>query len=369
MDNISTYHSDLITRFLAGESTEEEIQLLTEWLKSAPEHQEIFAELQNIWIAIEKSKIDLTDVGSEWSRLEFRIKESQKSEVRSQKSEVRSQKSEVRSQKVRIYRGKSNFISLPFHSNNRINSGFNWAVRIAAVFLVIAIPSFLLFKYFNNSGKKVITAQNQMVEAKLPDGTFVTLNSGSTLEYPEHFKDTRREVKLTGEAYFDVKHDAKTTFVIVNGNIRIEDIGTSFYVNTNKSDGQMEVVLTEGKAAVYFDDDPSGKVVMNPGEKVDIWLDGNNIRKSINHDENYMAWKTRRLIFSNNTMNEVVALLNRVYHSDIHLSGDNINNCRLTAIFDNQTLESVLNVIKSTLDVSIISNGQTFEIRGDKCDQ
>lgn len=348
MDNISTYHSDLITKFLAGEITEEEIQVLTEWLKSAPKHQEFFEEFQNTWITIEKSKIDLSDVDAEWNKLEFRIKESQKPDVINKNSD---------------------FTILNPQRNNRNISIFNWAFRFAAISLLLAIPAFLLLRYFNDSGITIITAQNQMVEANLPDGTFVSLNSGSTLEYPEHFKDNRREVKLTGEAYFDVKHDAKTTFVIVNGKVRIEDIGTSFYVNTNKSDGQMEVILTEGKAAVYFDDHLSGKVVITPGEKVDIWLAGNNIRKSINQDENYMAWKTRRLVFSNNTMSEVVALLNRVYHSEIHLSGDNINNCRLTAIFDNQTLESVLNVIKSTLDVSIISNGQTFEIRGNKCDQ
>jgi ferric-dicitrate binding protein FerR (iron transport regulator) len=108
--------------------------------------------------------------------------------------------------------------------------------------------------------------------------------------------------------------------------------------------------------------------LVSPGEKVDIELTGNSIKKSINDDKNYLAWKTRRFVFSNNTLIEVVTLLNKVYHSDIRLSGNNLNNCRLTAIFDNQSLVSVLNVIKSTLDVSIISNGSVFEISGKKCD-
>lgn len=207
-----------------------------------------------------------------------------------------------------------------------------------------------------------------MVDTSLPDGTFVSLNRGSTIEYPEHFSGNNREIKLTGEAYFSVKHDDKSKFVIANGNVRIEDIGTSFYVNTHKSAGQMEVVLTEGKAMVYFKDNPSGQVVISAGERADIGLAGNNIIKSINHDENYIAWKTKRFVFTNNTLIEVVTILNKGYHSDIRISGNNINNCRLTAIFDNQSLESVLNVIKSTLDVSIISNGSTFEISGRKCD-
>ena len=355
MDNIPTYHSDLITKFLAGEITEEEIRVLNVWLQSDPEHQKLYEEYRDVWIAIEKLKIDSIDIVAEWNKLELRIRESQKPEVRSQK--------------IGIIKRKSGFTFLPLYSSNRINSNFLWAVRIAAVFFLIAVPVFLLFRYFNNSEKKVIRAQNQMVETYLPDGTSVSLNSGSAIEFSNNFKGSRREIKLTGEAYFSVKHNEKSKFVIVNGNVRIEDIGTSFYVNTNKSVGQMEVILTEGKAIVYFKDNPYGKVVIVPGEKIDIWLAENNIRKSINQDENYIAWKTKRLVFSNNTMSEVVTLLNKVYHSNIQLSGDNLNNCRLTAIFDNQSLESVLNVIKSTLDVSIISNGQAFEIRGDKCDQ
>ena len=355
MKNNHTYHSDLIIKYLAGEITKEEIRDLNAWLQSDPEHQKLYEEYRNTWFAIENSKIDSTRVvDEEWSKLESRIRGSQKSEVRSQKTG--------------IINRKSDFTSLPLYIKAKVNHGFHWGFRIAAVFILIAIPSFLLFRYYISSGNKVITARNQMVDTNLPDGTFVSLNRGSTIEYPEHFKGNIREIKLNGEAYFSVKHDDKSKFVVAIGNIRIEDIGTSFYVNTNKSVGQMEVVLTEGKATVYFHDNPSGQILVSPGEKVDIELTGNSIKKSINDDKNYLAWKTRRLVFSNNTMSEVVALLNRVYHSEIHLSGDNINNCRLTAIFDNQTLESVLNVIKSTLDVSIISNGSAFEISGKKCD-
>jgi transmembrane sensor len=341
MENNSTYHSELIIKYLAGEVTKEEIRVLKVWLHSDPEHKNLFEEYRNTWLAIEHSKIDSTVVvDEEWSKLKLKITGGQEDR------RTESTKHKVRS----------------------TNPVFHWAVRIAAVLLVVAIPTFLLFRYFNNSGKKVITAQNQIVVTILPDGTSVSLNNGSTIEFSENFKGNRREVKLSGEACFSVKHDDKSKFVIINGNARIEDIGTSFYVNTNKSVGHTEVILSEGKAVVYFNDNPSGQVDITPGERVDIWLTGNKIIKSINQDGNYMAWKTKRIVFSNNTLIEVVALLNKVYHSNICLSGNNINNCRLTAIFDNQSLESVLNVIKSTLDVSVISNGSTIEISGDKCD-
>ena len=368
MKNIPTYQSELIVKYLAGEISEEEIRELKLWLQSDPENQKLFNECRNTWLAIENSKIDSTlNIDEEWGKLNLKIQGGQ-ADKRTGGQKVSSQQSAVSSQFVKTIKRKTDFTSLPLYSAVRINSRFHWALRIAAVFILFAIPAFLTFRYFNNSPKKFITALNQIVNANLPDGTFVSLNRGSTIEYPEQFKDDKREIKLTGEAYFSVKHDDKSKFVIVNGNVRIEDIGTSFYVNTNKSFRQMEVVLTEGKAAVYFEDNPSGQVFILPGEKVDIGLTGNTIKKSVNDDENYLAWKTKKLIFSNNTLIEVVTLLNKVYHADIHITGNNLNNCRLTAIFDDQSLESVLNVIKSTLDVSIISDGSTFEISGRKCD-
>jgi len=376
MENIETYHSELISKYLAGEITEEETRVLKGWLQSDPENQKLFEELRNTWLTIENSKIDSTLViDEEWDKLKLKIHGGQadkwaggQADRRTSGQKVNSQQSSVSSQDVKTTTRKTGFIPFALFSNIGKTSVFQWAVRIAAVFVLFAIPAFLLFRYFDNSTKKVITAQNHMVDTSLPDGTFVSLNRGSTIEYPEHFNGNTREIKLTGEAYFSVKHDDKSKFVIVNGNVRIEDIGTSFYVNTNKSVGQMEVVLSEGKAVVYFDDNPSGQVVISPGERVDIRVAANNIIKSINEDENYIAWKTRKFVFTNNTLIEVVTLLNKVYQSDIRISGNNINNCRLTAIFDNQSLESVLNVIKSTLDVSIISNGSTFEISGRKCD-
>ena len=154
----------------------------------------------------------------------------------------------------------------------------------------------------------------------------------------------------------------------MNSNVRIEDIGTSFYVNAQKADGRTEVILTEGKVSVYFMDNPGEQVVMNPGERVDVSPSENSILKSVNRDENYMAWKTRKLVFNDSSMDEVAGLLNEVYHCDIRLSGKNIHNCRLSATFDKQSLESVLHVIRSTLDVSIISRGTYIEISAITCE-
>jgi len=333
MENSSTYYPDLITKYLSGEITGDEIVLLENWLTSDPDHMMKLEELRKTWILTEQEKLESKlDVEREWNIFREKVKESTKYEVRSTKLKI-----------------------------NRI-------LRIAAVILFIAVPSFLLFWYFSKPAGEIITARNQIVETGLPDGTTVILNKGSTIEFSENLTGTKRMVTLEGEACFSVKHDEKSRFFVMNGNVRIEDIGTSFYVNTNRPSGQMEVVLTEGSAAVYFLDNPAGQVIINPGERADIDREGNTILRSVNTDENYMAWKTRKLVFSGNTLPEVIAVLKKVYHADIRLSGNNMNNCRLSATFDNQSLESVLHVIKSTLDISIISKGPYIEISGKNCD-
>ena len=79
-------------------------------------------------------------------------------------------------------------------------------VRIAAIFIVITSISFIVYYYLNQSKEKYLVAQTETIESQLPDGTSVTLNAGSTLNYPDKFKGDKRTVGLKGEAYFNVTH-------------------------------------------------------------------------------------------------------------------------------------------------------------------
>jgi transmembrane sensor len=239
--------------------------------------------------------------------------------------------------------------------------------RIAAVFIFLTLSSIWLYTYLNKPQEKVLTASNAAVEATLPDGSHVTLNSGSTINYPSKFSKDKRSISLQGEAYFDVTHDASHPFVISSGNVNIEVLGTSFYVNTNGPDGKVEVVLTSGKVAVYYADKPDQKVILTPGERIDFPKVEADVTKTVNTDENYMAWKTKKMIFSDQPLSLIVTQLNKVYHSDITISQSGIADCRMTATFDNQELDAVMNVIQATLDVEIHKKGNTFVISGNGC--
>ncbi|MBI5217297.1 MAG: FecR domain-containing protein [Bacteroidia bacterium] len=339
MENNSTYYIGLITKYFCGEAMQEEMVLLSDWLRADAENLKLFEEYQNAWMNVEKVKINALDMNNEWNRLKSSMAKSHASTA-----SIPNPKSQIPNPKY-----------------------FNTLLKIAAVFLLVAVASFVLYNYYSQPATKHLLASNQALESNLPDGTSVTLNSGSSLDYPEKFINKTRTVALKGEAYFQVKHDEAHPFVITAEDIRVEVLGTSFYVNTNTENGNIEIILSTGKVAVYHKDKPSEQVILAPGEKAEFSKAQLSITKSANDDENYIAWKTKKLVFLNDPLNEIVRTLNKIYHTNIHLTNDKIANCRITAAFDNQSLDAVLNVLKETVDLKISNSGATIEISGEGC--
>jgi ferric-dicitrate binding protein FerR (iron transport regulator) len=212
-----------------------------------------------------------------------------------------------------------------------------------------------------------LEARMEVTNGILPDGSSVTLNKGAVLEYPSKFRKGPRQVQLTGEAYFEVKHDEKKPFIITSGNVKVEVLGTSFYVNTCQSSGQMEVILNSGKVKVYFSDDAEHGLILSPGEKADVSCEDHSLRMEVNTDENYLSWKTGRLVFSNTPLPEIIRILEKDYHAHIELANPDLTHCLVTATFENQSLEAVINVLKATLNLQVSVSGQTIILTGGIC--
>jgi ferric-dicitrate binding protein FerR (iron transport regulator) len=82
---------------------------------------------------------------------------------------------------------------------------------------------------------------------------------------------------------------------------------------------------------------------------------------------NNISWKTRELYFEETTLSEVVELLNKVYHTRIEIANPDLATCSITVTFKNQTLESVLNVLGTTLDLEITSMDGVTRLGGPGC--
>jgi ferric-dicitrate binding protein FerR (iron transport regulator) len=343
MNENPTYYTDLITRYFSGEATEDELRELSEWLIADPNHEELFTQLRKTWLLVEKNKVySSIDIEKDWRAFQSKLNS--------------------------IGGSRETPIVLALKKNMKSRNAFlskTW--KIAASFTILLAASFFL--YFNLSKLKdtVVTAHDANIVHVLPDGSVVSLHAGSQISYAAKFDSKIRKVELKGEAYFEVAHDKTKPFVVASGDARVKVLGTKFNVNTNTSDGTMEVVLTSGKVSVFFKRSPQKNVSLNPGEKAVLLVDQKQISKSPNADPNYMAWKTKVLVFDNETLAQVLNTLQNVYQTPVTLTDPALSECRVTASFDGQSLESVLQVIKETLDLHVTQNGKTIEISGKSC--
>jgi transmembrane sensor len=259
--------------------------------------------------------------------------------------------------------------AVPLKRNRHgIKSTFQYIWKAAAVAIILLSASFLLYLYLSKPKEIVILAQTKNLEQLLPDGSVVYLHAGSQITYPEKFSSEKRNVELEGKAYFEVAHNKTKPFIVASGDARVEVIGTRFNVNTRKSGGSMEVVLTSGKVSLYFKGMKKDNLLLMPGEKAEVFTGKKVISKTLNTDPNYMAWKTRVIVFNDESLGEVVKTLQDVYQTPVRLVNQQLSQCRVTASFNDQSLQSVLEVIKETLGLQVKQNGNSIELSGNGCE-
>lgn len=343
MNENTTYYTNLIIRYFSGETTEEEFHVLSVWIKADPQHEETFRQFHKTWNLVEgqsfRSKIN-TD--KEWIAMQAKMT-------------------------ADVLPANEGTKTVQLNPAKRPASLFYNRWMAAAAVVVLLISTVQLYYYFSKPSIVVVSAQATNIDQLLPDGSVVTLHAGSQISFPEKFESNTRNVELKGEAYFKVTHDKTKPFIVASNDARIEVLGTEFNVNTNTSAGSMEVVLTKGKVSVYYAAKPQDNVLLLPGERARLMMEKQQISKSDNTDPNFMAWKTRVLVFDNQTLEQVVNTLQNVYQTPIVLAEPELSGCTVTASFNNQTLESVLEVLKITLNLQLNSRGKVIEISGKSC--
>jgi ferric-dicitrate binding protein FerR (iron transport regulator) len=341
MNELLTYYTDLISRYFAGEATAGEIQLLSAWISERDEHRILFQEYQKTWELLEYSKIgQMADTDAEWSALGDRMKNIGAAV-------------------------ETKIVPLTPETGTR-KPRFAW-LKVAASVIVLMAVAAVLYYYFTRPRMVVYTADASSIEKVLPDGSVISLNKGSSIEFPSRFSGNTRNVKLKGEAFFKVTHDKTKPFIVSGGNVRVEVLGTTFNLNTCDIKGNLSVVLASGRISLYFSDRNADKIILLPGEKAEVSAQNHMILKSVNDDPNFLAWKTKRIVFDDMTLAKIVTTLNAVYHSHIILSDAAAGKCRVTATFDHQPVSSVLNVLKGTLDLKVSESGNTITLSGKPC--
>ena len=127
------------------------------------------------------------------------------------------------------------------------------------------------------------------------------------------------------------------------------------------------MTVSTGKVAVYTIEKPDERAILVKGEKAIFYKSTTKIETSVNENINFNSWKTKQITFEDTPMPDVIRIINEIYKSDVKLVGAQLVDCPVTTTFDNQSLESILNVLESTLDLSIKQKGNSIEISGEGC--
>lgn len=184
---------------------------------------------------------------------------------------------------------------------------------------------------------------NQKKQVRLADGSQVWVNAGSELKYPQIFNGKIREVYLSGEAYFDITHNAAKPFLIHTGKVVTTVLGTSFNIKENKSQNLVEVTVTRGKVGISNGNKLLG--ILTPNQQISFNTSKDEVVKKTIDAQQVIAWQGD-LHFDDVSFAAAVSQLQQRFNVKISFSNDKLKNCRFTGTsLDGDKLDKILKVI------------------------
>lgn len=212
---------------------------------------------------------------------------------------------------------------------------FKEILKIAAVFaLMLGSYHLVLSKWVYSEespiNQTIYTPEGQRAELILSDGTKVWLNAKSTLVFPDKFSGKERNVKLIGEAYFDVAHDKEKQFIVEAQDYKIKVLGTEFNVKSYPQIGLFETSLIKGSVKITSADDVE-QLTLVPGDI--IYSDKGALARSNIEDYDMLAWKEGILTFKDLQLKEILDKLSLYYDVEFTIKNKSVLEDKYTGKF------------------------------------
>lgn len=224
---------------------------------------------------------------------------------------------------------------------------YRWSVAAAVLLLVIGIASWGWF--FSSPNPTMMNSTTQWLSASatqgetltltLPDGSTVTLNSGSSLRYPSAFTTEKREVQLDGEAFFEVTSNPKKPFIVKTEILTTEVLGTSFNIEAFPSQNEARVTLVTGKVRVQAG---AQQCELHPSQQAVFHKTTQQIQVQTVATNDFTDWKEGILRFRESSLPTVVQKIEKHYGVQIRLEVENAERCYLSGTFVKEDLNVVL---------------------------
>lgn len=304
---------ELLVKYLAEEATPPEQEMVEEWIQSSEANRRYFDQFQLIWQESQQLAVNIAvDEGKAWQRFQRRVKK---------------------------------------EKHKRQSPQFGWW-HIAASVVVVAgaawLTSTLLVKGTREPEIMTIASVNAVKKDTLPDGSVATLNKHSAISYPEYFKEKTRKIKLQGEAFFTVKANKQKPFVIEVNDVQVKVVGTSF--NVKSQSGKTEVIVETGIVQVTRDDQT---IELEAGERTIFSSADSAAIKQVSGDKLYNYYVSKTFVCDNTPLWKLVEKLNEAYDVNIRIGKESLRKLPLTVTFDDESLDTILNIIAQTLLVKV----------------
>ena len=303
--------SELLAKFLAGETSDQESHLVEKW---ADENKKEFTLQRDLWKISAKANLSSYDTQN---ALETVHKFSKR-------------------------------------KTHKIYS-LKWISVAASIVLLLGL--FFIVQFYSSNSPLILMGSFDPEMHTLPDGTKVWLKEGAQIKYPKKFKGSVREIRLDGEAFFDVHRDEDHPFII-NGDVgKVRVLGTSF--NLAMDSLIAKVIMESGKVELTSS---SGKVVtLTPGFTGEI--KNNKIQRYNTIDKNQMAWRTRYFHFEGTPIKKALDDLKMVYLDQIIIDSSFSSDCKIAATFKDQPLSEIITVIGLSCDLEINQEEGTYRFK------
>ncbi|MDF7820012.1 FecR family protein [Runella sp. MFBS21] len=223
------------------------------------------------------------------------------------------------------------------------------------------------------------TADLQLI--KLEDGSEISLSPKGSIEFPAQFEGNKREVFLTGKAFFKVARNPQKPFLVYTGDVVTKVLGTSFWVNVSDNDQAVEVSVVTGKVSVfqrdarndYVTEKVKSGVILTPNQRVTYEQKSQAFVTSL-VEQPVLVNSTEQLtmtevpfVFDDVPLSEVVAKLEAAYGIEIILENERLKNCLFTADITKQPLFTKLDLLCASLNASYEVRGTKILVSGTGC--
>jgi transmembrane sensor len=327
-DNLT---EELITRYLAGEALPEEAMALHEWINESDQNRKRFDEFRKAW----------------------QLGEGENNKKSNEKEFVWTNIKRLTSESFLRKKNTSPALTV---------------FRIAALIIITVGVGWFLYSTQKEeqpySPPIVFRSETSTLERTLPDNSHVILNRFSRLTFNNDFGQYSRQVSLSGECYFDITHQENKDFVVSIGDLQIKVLGTIFNVRYDSLSNTIKTSVSKGLVMMY---NQSDSLLVEAGRAGTYHHLNQTFTLAPHFDSNNLSYATKTMVFNDASLIEITSILEATYGVTFRFDDPKLKECRMSSTFHEDSLDFILDVVSTTLNIEYEIKGKVVTISGNGC--